>query len=127
MKFQSGSPATGANTTPNFPPGSRSHLRAKTESSAASFAGLRFFRPIGAGSLAWADRGMSLARGGDLSGALRSLQRSIESDPDCYEAWLSLHEVFTALHDRRRARLSLRVARRLRWRARPPISKTALG
>jgi hypothetical protein len=55
---------------------------------------------------------MSSAHKGDLLSALGSLQQALDLDLDCYEAWLGLCEVFTKLHDGRRAAACLDVARR---------------
>ena len=46
--------------------------------------------------------------------ALKSLERSLESDPDCYEAWEGLSDLFLSMRDMRRAGQCLEVARSLR-------------
>ena len=46
--------------------------------------------------------------------ALKSLERSLESDPDCYDAWAGLSDLFLRMRDVRRAVQCLKVARRLR-------------
>jgi len=71
---------------------------------------------LGGGAVLWARQGMGDAGRGDLFGALRCLQRSLEIDLDCLEAWIGLAEVFDRMHDRRRSLACLEVARRLRGR-----------
>jgi len=67
-------------------------------------------------AVVWAREGMSSAHKGDLLSALSSLQQALDIDLDCYEAWLGLCEVFSKLHDGRRAAACLEVARRIRRR-----------
>lgn len=71
-------------------------------------------------AVVWAREGMSCARQDDLLGALSCLQQALEDNLDCYEAWLGLCEVFTRLHDGRRAGACLEVARRIRRRVAVP-------
>jgi hypothetical protein len=68
----------------------------------------------GGGAILWAGQGSMHVRNGDLFGALRSFERSLECDIDCIEAWTGLAEVFGKMQDRRRAAACLEVARRIR-------------
>ncbi len=77
------------------------------------------------GPIEWAEAGMSYAERGDLLGALRCLEFSLEGDTDCYEAWLGLSEVFMAMKDATRADRCLKVARRLRSRGPASTRATA--
>ena len=70
----------------------------------------------GAGAILWARQGMTDADRGDLFGALRNFQRSLEIDLDCQEAWIGLSQVFDRMRDRKRSLACLDVARRLRGR-----------
>ena len=81
----------------------------------------------GRGAIGWAEEGMALTRRGDLLGALKCLERSLECDANCYEAWLGLSEVFMVMRDAERADRCLQVARRLRARGsrRPIVTATA--
>jgi hypothetical protein len=80
------------------------------------------FDPFGAiagaegGAVLWARQGAVCAKRGDLVGALQCLQRSIETDLDCIEAWAGLSDVFNRMQDRRRADACLKIARRIRGR-----------
>ena len=65
------------------------------------------------GAILWARQGTACAEHGDPVGALRCFRRSIETDLDCVEAWTGLSEVFTRMHDRRRAGACLDVVRSL--------------
>jgi len=70
----------------------------------------------GGGATLWARQGQGDASRGDLFGALRCYQRSLEIDLDCLEAWMGLAEVFDRMRDRRRSLACLDVARRIRGR-----------
>ena len=70
----------------------------------------------GGGAVVWARQGTIETERGDLFGALRCFQRSLETDIDCIEAWMGLSEVFDRMHDRKRADACLEVARRIRCR-----------
>ncbi len=80
------------------------------------------FDPFGAfvgaetGALQWARQGAVCAKRGDLVGALQCLQRSLETDLDCVEAWEGPSDVFNRMQDRRRTEACLDVARRIRGR-----------
>src|SRR6266540_6924818 len=73
--------------------------------------------PLGAilgaegGATLWARQGSVCAERGDLVGALRCFQRSLEANLDCLEAWAGLSDVFDRMHDRRRADACLDIAR----------------
>jgi uncharacterized protein HemY len=70
----------------------------------------------GGGAILWARQGTACAERGDFVGALQCFQRSLEADLDCAEAWAGLAEVFSRMHDPRRADACLEVSRRLRAR-----------
>jgi Flp pilus assembly protein TadD len=70
----------------------------------------------GGGAVVWARQGAIETERGDLFGALRCFQRSLETDIDCIEAWMGLYEVFDRMRDRNRADACLDVARRIRCR-----------
>jgi hypothetical protein len=70
----------------------------------------------GGGAVLWARQGTIDTERGDLFGALRCFQRSLEADIDCVEAWIGLSEVFDRMHDQKRADSCLEVARRIRCR-----------
>jgi hypothetical protein len=81
----------------------------------------------GRGPVGWAAEGIERCRRGDLLGALRSFERSLACDGDCYEAWLGLGEVFMVMKDLRRADQCLAVARRIRRLSVPSASRTAIA
>jgi hypothetical protein len=70
----------------------------------------------GAGATLWARQGLGDAGRGDLFGALRCFQRSLEIDLDCLDAWMGLAEVFDRMNDTRRSLACLDVVRRIRGR-----------
>ena len=70
----------------------------------------------GGGAVLWARQGTIESERGDLFGALRCFQRSLETDIDCIEAWIGLSKVFDRMRDRDRAAACLEVARRIRCR-----------
>jgi hypothetical protein len=70
----------------------------------------------GGGAVLWARQGTIDTERGDLFGALRCFQRSLETDIDCVEAWVGLSEVFDRMRDQKRAEACLEVARRIRCR-----------
>ncbi len=82
---------------------------------------------LGRGPVGWAEEGIARCRGGDLLGALRSFERSLACDGDCYEAWLGLAEVFMVMKDLQRADQCVAVARRIRRLAAPTPSRTAIA
>jgi len=79
----------------------------------------------GKGALHWAEEGIRCTEHGDLLGALHSLQRSLECDSNCYEAWVGLAEVFMVMKDLERADRCLEVARRIRAQIATPRIATA--